>query len=124
MKGLGIWDAAVLPAGRRQRWELAAIHASGGPTGLASFVRHVCSPRLWPAREELGLGGRPDCGRRGPERSCLRTRGEGVVAAAQAKKSWARIDVCTPGPGVCESGPRVAGSPVPAKAPSRRALTV
>lgn len=124
MKGLGIWDAAVLPAGKRQRWELAAIHAAGGPTGLASFVRHVCSPRLWPAREELGLGGRPDCGQWGPERSCLRTRGKGVVAAAQAKKSWARIDVCTPGPGVCESGPRVAGSPVPAKAPSRRALTV
>lgn len=38
---------------------LGAIHAPGGPDGRASTVGHVCSPRPRPAREELGLGGRP-----------------------------------------------------------------
>lgn len=123
MKGLGVRAATVYPAGKGQKWGARCYSHVGRPHGLASFG-HVCSPRPWPARVELGLGGRPDCGRRGPRKIVSAHAERGSGGAAQAKLCWALIDVCTHGPSVCERGPRVAGSPVPAKIPSGRVLTV
>lgn len=79
------------------------------------------APARGPQGRSWGWEGGPNAGAGGPGKSCLRTRGEGVVAAAQTKKSWARIDVCMHLVRcLCERGPRMAGSPVP----SGRALTV
>lgn len=111
-------------AEKSQKWGLAAIHTLGGPTAWPPSSATSAAPARGPQGRSWGSEGGPTAGAGGRGKLCLRTRSEGVVAAAQAKLCWARIDVCTHGPSVCERGPRVAGSPVPAKTPSGRALTV
>lgn len=114
----------MLPAGKGQSWgwgRLAAVHTPGGPTGLTSSVGHVCSPRPWPAREELGregewTGGRADCGRREPREIVPARRSEGAVATARTEESW-------PTP-TSARGPRVAAPRPGPRALRARALTV
>lgn len=68
---------------------LGGIHYPGGPTGLASFVGHVCSPRPRPAWEELGWGGQPSRGRRGPRE---------IVSAPAKRGRWRRRRLTKVGP--------------------------
>lgn len=124
-EGAGVQAAAMLPVGKGQRWRLAAILAPSGPEG-ASFVGHVCSPRPRPVREELDWGGRPDCRRAGAQENRVDARGARDWDRRSRLRKVGPASTCArSGQVFCGSaGLLVARSPVPAKAPSGRALTV
>lgn len=89
-----------------------------GPAVLAPLGGHVCSPRPWPTREELGRGGRLDRGLWAVGESCVSAQGLRLGGCGADDRKLPRTDVRARRPAAwVTAGPRMAGPPVPAKAP-------